>query len=75
MLTETNRTIAPWSIVRSDNKKKARLNCIKFLLSHIDYEGKISAEELAVDPEIVVSGIDELKDMEDNLLKPKTLPG
>jgi hypothetical protein len=75
MLSETNRTIAPWTIIRSDNKKKARLNCMKFILSHIDYEGKISADELTPDPEIVISGIDELKYMEDNLLSQQELPG
>ena len=75
MLSETNRTIAPWTIIRSDNKKKARLNCMKFILSNIDYEGKISEEELRPDPEIVISGIDELKYMEDNLLSQQELPG
>ena len=33
MLSETNRTLSPWTIIRSDVKKKARINCIKFLLS------------------------------------------
>ena len=46
MLSETNRTIAPWTIVRSDVKKLARLNCIKFVLSQIDYSDKAPAELL-----------------------------
>ena len=75
MLSETNRTIAPWTIVRSDVKKLARLNCIKFVLSQIDYADKAPAKSLKVDPEIIISGIDELKMMEDNLMKPKSLPG
>ena len=75
MLSETNRTIAPWTIIRSDNKKKARLNCIKYILHNLDYEGKVSESKLMPDPEIVISGIDELKYMEDNLLKPTELPG
>jgi polyphosphate kinase 2 len=75
MLSETNRTIAPWVIIRSDNKKKARLNCIKYILHNLDYEGKIPEKKLKPDPEIVISGIDELKYMEDNLLKPTELPG
>ena len=48
---------------------------MKFILSNIDYEGKISEEELRPDPEIVISGIDELKYMEDNLLSQQELPG
>jgi polyphosphate kinase 2 (PPK2 family) len=75
MLNETNRTLAPWTIIRSDNKKLARLNCIKYILSKIDYEDKISEEELRVDPDIVVSGIDEIRFMEEHLLEPTELPG
>jgi len=75
MLSETNRTIAPWVIIRSNNKKKARLNCIKYILCNLDYEGKVPENKLKPDPEIVISGIDELKHMEDNLLKPVELPG
>ena len=75
MLSETNRTIAPWTIVRADVKKLARLNCIKFVLSQIDYTDKAPAENLEVDPDIIISGIDELKMMEDNLMKPRSLPG
>ncbi len=75
MLSETNRTIAPWTIVRSDVKKLARLNCIKFALSQIDYVDKAPADLLKVDPEIIISGIDELKMMEDNLMNSKSLPG
>jgi polyphosphate kinase 2 len=75
MLSETNRTIAPWTIVRSDVKKRARINCIKYVLSHIDYKDKTGPENLEVDPEIIISGIDELRMMEENLMSPKALPG
>ncbi len=68
MLSETNRTIAPWTVVRSDTKRLARLNCVKHVLANIDYEGKGPSEMFEVDPEIVVSGIDELKLMEDSLM-------
>ena len=75
MLNETNRTLAPWTIIRSDNKKLARLNCIKHILSKIDYEGKISKKELKTDPNVIVSGIDEIRFLEKHLLKPTELPG
>ncbi len=75
MLSETNRTISPWTIIRSDIKKKARLNCMKFILSNMDYEDKLPAEELTPDPLGVISGIDELKHMEDNLMQPEQLRG
>jgi len=75
MLNETNRTISPWTIIRSDNKKKARLNCIKHILSKVEYNGKISQEELLIDPEVLISGIDEIRFMEDHLMTGVELPG
>jgi hypothetical protein len=38
MLLATDTPHAPWHIVRSDDKKKARLNCISHLLSLIPTE-------------------------------------
>jgi polyphosphate kinase 2 (PPK2 family) len=38
MLDATDTEHAPWHIVRSDNKKRARLNCIAHLLSQIPYQ-------------------------------------
>ena len=75
MLNATNRTLTPWIIVRSDDKKKARLNCIKTILVNVDYEGKIDNKKLKYDSEIIISGIDEIKIMEENLLNPALLPG
>ncbi len=75
MLSETNRSIAPWTVIRSDNKKFARINCIKHILSNMDYEGKLPLKKLTPDPKIVVSGIDELHHMEQNLMSPAKLHG
>jgi polyphosphate kinase 2 len=38
MLERTHIPEAPWWIVEADDKKKARLNCIRHLLSQIPYE-------------------------------------
>ena len=75
MLLETNTTLSPWTIIRSDNKKKARINCMKHILNRLDYEGKIEDSELDEDSKIVISGIDEIRLMEGNLSKPHKLPG
>jgi polyphosphate kinase 2 (PPK2 family) len=75
MLNESNRTIAPWTIIRSDNKKMARLNCMKHILSNLDYSNKLPQKELRADPKFVISGIDEIKHMEKNLLNPNSLRG
>lgn len=38
MLDHTDIREAPWNIVNSDNKKRARLNCISHLLDSINYQ-------------------------------------
>jgi polyphosphate kinase 2 len=38
MLEATDTDGVPWYIVRSDDKKRARLNCISHLLSVVDYD-------------------------------------
>ncbi|MBF0158698.1 MAG: polyphosphate kinase 2 [Magnetococcales bacterium] len=36
----TSTTEAPWTIIKSNDKKRARINCIKFFLSQVDYPNK-----------------------------------
>jgi hypothetical protein len=38
MFAATDTKFAPWYILHSDNKRRARLNCIAHLLSVIPYE-------------------------------------
>jgi len=38
MLEATDTKFAPWNIIRSDDKKKARLNCISHFLGSIPYK-------------------------------------
>ena len=45
MLEATDTKYAPWYIVRSDDKRRARLNCISQLLSLIPYK-KVSQEKV-----------------------------
>jgi polyphosphate kinase 2 len=40
MFFHTDTADAPWTIVKSDDKKRARLNCMKHLLSSLDYPQK-----------------------------------
>lgn len=54
MLARTHSPYSPWIIVDSNDKKRARINIIKDILSHIEYDGKSGAEiSLASDPTIV----------------------
>ena len=47
MLEATDTEISPWHIVRSDDKKRARLNCISDFLSRIPYK-KMPREEVTL---------------------------
>ena len=64
MLSATHTDSAPWTIVKSDDKKKARINAIKHILNFVDYPNKIDAKEIVVDSEIIVYGRDEAIAME-----------
>ena len=48
---------------------------MKHILSNLDYADKLSKKELKPDPEIVISGIEEIKHMEKNLFEPESLRG
>jgi polyphosphate kinase 2 len=64
MLSTTHTPTAPWTIIKSDNKKKARINTIKHILNFVDYPNKIDKGDIVVDREIVVYGSDEAIRME-----------
>jgi polyphosphate kinase 2 (PPK2 family) len=57
----THSEHAPWTIINSDNKKKARINAIKHVLNQFDYAEKIDSKELEVDDKIVSTGKDKYK--------------
>jgi polyphosphate kinase 2 len=57
----THSDHAPWTIINSDNKKKARINAIKHVLNQFDYADKIDSKELKVDKDIVSTGKDKYK--------------
>jgi len=66
MLLSSHTAVAPWTIVRSNDKKVARINVIKEILKSVDYPNKASAKKLKTDPKIVISGEDEIIVMEKN---------
>ena len=64
MLSATHTEDAPWTIIKSDDKKRARINCIKHILQYVDYPNKISDKKIKVDEDIIVYGRDETINME-----------
>jgi hypothetical protein len=65
MLLSSHTKQAPWTIIRSDNKKQARLNVIRSILTRVDYPKK-SDEVSNFNSEVVVDGADEIILMEKN---------
>ncbi|MFH6972965.1 polyphosphate kinase 2 [Neisseria sp. 23W00296] len=53
MFFHTHTGDAPWTIIRSDDKKRARLNCIRYFLHQLGYPGKDEKAIGRIDPLIV----------------------
>ncbi len=67
MLLSSNNPRCPWAIIISNDKRKARLNTIKYILQNVDYPDKIKSKHLELDSEIVRTGKEEIEIMEQSL--------
>ena len=56
MLKETHTGHAPWVVVRANDKRRARLNAIRHILSSLDYDGKDESVIGEIDEKIIGSG-------------------
>jgi len=55
MFSKTHTSYSPWIIVKANDKKIARLECIRYVLSQFDYENKDKAlTTLYPDPNIIM---------------------
>jgi polyphosphate kinase len=62
MLRFTHTATCPWTVVLANDKRRARLNTIRAVLSKIDYEGKDHEVVAQPDPKILISGDAFVKD-------------
>ena len=53
MFKHTNTASNPWILIKSDDKKRARINCMRFFLANLDYPDKDSSVIGLPDPLIV----------------------
>ena len=53
MFLHTDTSEAPWTVIKSDDKKRARLNTLRYVLHTLPYEGKDVARIGALDPLLV----------------------
>jgi polyphosphate kinase 2 len=62
MFRRTDKKYAPWIIVRSNDKKRARLNAMRYFLGQFEYEGKDHDVVGTPDPLLVMRGKQEVAD-------------
>lgn len=67
MLLSSNNPRCPWTIVLSNDKRKARINTIKHILNNVEYPDKVKSKHLQIDPEVIRSGKEEIEIMEKSL--------
>lgn len=53
MLLRTDKKYAPWITVKSNDKKRARINALRAFLNQFDYEGKDPSVVFSPDPVII----------------------
>ena len=53
MFEATDTDIAPWIVVRSNDKKRARINAMRYVLAKSDYDDKDDGVVGEPDPQIV----------------------
>ncbi|WP_425647903.1 polyphosphate kinase 2 [Agrobacterium leguminum] len=61
MLEKTHTDAAPWTVVRANDKRRARVNLIRHILLALDYESKDKKAIGEIDDKILGSGPDFLK--------------
>ncbi len=64
MLKRTSTADAPWTIIRSEDKHRARLNAMRVILNAVPYEGRSPDLDFVPEPGIVLSGAEEVSLME-----------
>jgi len=69
MMKKTHTNIAPWTIIRSNNKHDARLNAMKIILNSVPYERGRKDLDFVPNPEIVISGSREKEIMDAQRIK------
>jgi polyphosphate kinase 2 len=62
MIRRTDTEWAPWTTIKSNDKKRARINAMRHFLSRFDYTGKDAEVVGQPDPLIVRRGIDAVGD-------------
>lgn len=74
MFFYTDTADAPWTIIKSNDKKRARLNCMRHFLNSLDYPGKDAMVAEAPDP-LIVGRAEHVVHRSDHVLGASLHPG
>ncbi|MDH3321541.1 MAG: polyphosphate kinase 2 [Flavobacteriaceae bacterium] len=56
MFSKTHTSFSPWTIVKTNDKQTARLECMRYVLSQIEYDGKDESKTtLLPDPNVIMN--------------------
>ncbi|PHS39156.1 MAG: polyphosphate kinase 2 [Sulfurovum sp.] len=64
MIKQTHSHNAPWTVIRSNDKQKARYEALKVIINSVNYEGRDENLDYTLDPEVVISGAREIEIMD-----------
>jgi len=64
MIKQTHSHNSPWTIIRSNDKQKARLEALKVIINSVNYEGRDESLDYTLNSEIVISGAREIEIMD-----------
>jgi polyphosphate kinase 2 len=53
MFYHTDKNFSPWVVIRSDDKKRARLNAMRYVLDKFEYENKNHQSIIPIDRQII----------------------
>ncbi|WP_051229109.1 polyphosphate kinase 2 [Paludibacterium yongneupense] len=67
MFFHTDTAAAPWTVIKSDDKKRARINCIRHFLWQLPYPDKNRRVILPPDPQLVGSAGEVLSQQENEI--------
>jgi len=64
MMKQTHSHNAPWTIIRSNDKQKARMESLKVILNSVNYDERDEQLDFGLDSNIVISGAREIEIMD-----------
>jgi hypothetical protein len=67
MFFYTDTADAPWTVIKSDDKQRARINALRHILNQLPYPNKSATAQIKPDPLIVGSAAELYEEGEHNL--------